>query len=52
MANLIGTADMVRTRLAAFADAGVNTLRLSTGGDTWPERTAALEKAMDLIKRT
>jgi len=52
MANLIGTADMVRTRLAAFADAGVTTLRLSTGGDTWPERTAALEKAMDLIKRT
>ncbi|MBT7333513.1 MAG: LLM class F420-dependent oxidoreductase [Gammaproteobacteria bacterium] len=52
MANLIGTADMVRTRLAAFADAGVTTLRLSTGGDTWPERTAALEEAMDLIKRT
>jgi hypothetical protein len=29
----------------------VNTLRLSTGGNNWPERTAALEAAMDLIQR-
>ena len=52
MANLIGTEKMVASRLHAFADAGVTTLRLSTGGETWPERTAALEVAMDLIKRT
>ncbi len=52
MANLIGTRDMVKDRLKAFADAGVNTLRISTGGTTWPERTAALEEAMDLIKGT
>ena len=52
MANLIGTEDMVKARLKAFSDAGVNTLRLSTGGETWAERTAALEEAMDLIKRT
>ncbi len=51
MANLIGTEDMVRERLRAFRDAGVNTLRLSTGGNTWKERTAALEVAMDLVKR-
>lgn len=51
-ANLVGTEDMVKERLQAFAAAGVNTLRLSTGGETWPERTAALEEAMDLIKRT
>lgn len=50
MANLIGTADMVKERVNAFAQAGVNTLRISTGGETWPERTAALEEAMDLIK--
>ncbi|MGE0624338.1 MAG: LLM class F420-dependent oxidoreductase [Pseudomonadales bacterium] len=49
-ANLIGTKDMVRERIRAFADAGVNTLRLGTGGQTWPERTAALEAAMDFIK--
>jgi len=49
-ANLIGTKDMVRARIKAFADAGVNTLRLGTGGETWSERTAALEAAMDFIK--
>jgi hypothetical protein len=51
MANLIGTEDMVKQRLQAFRNAGVNTLRISTGGNTWAERTAALEEAMDLIKR-
>ncbi|MDG2277934.1 MAG: LLM class flavin-dependent oxidoreductase [Pseudomonadales bacterium] len=50
MANLIGTQDMVKERLKAFEDSGVNTLRLGTGGTTWAERTAALEEAMDLIK--
>lgn len=50
-ANLIGTEDMVRERLKAYRDVGVNTLRLATGGTTWPERTAALEEAMDLIQR-
>ncbi len=51
MANLVGTEDMVRERLRAFRDAGVNTLRLGTGGETWKERTAAVEVAMDLINR-
>ena len=51
MANLIGTEDMVKARLKAFRESGVNTLRLGTGGTTWEERTAALEEAMDLIKR-
>lgn len=50
-ANLIGTKDMVRSRIKAFADAGVNTLRIATGGETWSERTAALEAAMDFIGR-
>ncbi len=52
MANLVGTEDMVAARLKAFAEAGVNTLRLATGGETWEERTAALDAAMDLVKRT
>ncbi len=51
LTNLIGTEDMVKERLNAFANAGVNTLRISTGGDTWPERTAALDAAMDMINR-
>ena len=51
MANLVGTEDMVKERLGAFRNAGVNTLRLATAGNTWPERTAALEEAMDLIHR-
>lgn len=49
--SLIGTEDMVKERLRAYRDAGVSTLRLSTGGGTWAERTAALEAAMDLIRR-
>jgi F420-dependent oxidoreductase-like protein len=50
-ANLIGTEDMVRQQLKSYREVGVNTLRLSTGGETWPERTEALEAAMDLIAR-
>ena len=49
MSNFIGTQSMVEERLKAFKDAGVNTLRISTGGSTWKERTAALEEAMDSI---
>jgi F420-dependent oxidoreductase-like protein len=52
MSSLIGTEDMVKARLKAFRDAGVNTLRLATGGETWAERTVALEAAMDLVKRS
>ena len=52
MANMVGTEEMVAERLRAFSNAGVNTLRLSTGGETWQERTAALEVAMDLVNRT
>lgn len=49
--NLIGTEEMVRARLRAYRDAGVNTLRLSTGGSNWKERTDSLAEALDLIKR-
>ena len=51
MSNFIGTQSMVEERLDAFKAAGVNTLRISTGGSTWKERTAALEKAMDSISK-
>ena len=51
MSNFIGTQSMVEERLEAFKEAGVNTLRISTGGSTWKERTAALEEAMDSISK-
>ncbi len=49
--NLIGTEEMVRERLRAYRDAGVNTMRLSTGGSNWKERTDSLAEAVDLVKR-
>lgn len=51
LTNLIGTEDMIRERLRAFRDAGVNTFRLATGGEGWKDRTSALEEATDLIQR-
>ena len=51
LTNLIGTEEMIRERLRAFRDAGVNTFRLGTGGESWKERTTALEEAVDLIQR-
>ena len=55
MANLTPenflTEDMVRARLRAYRDAGVNTLRLSTGGKDWKARTESLAVAVDLVKR-
>ena len=51
MSNFIGTQSMVEERLDAFKAAGVSTLRISTGGSTWKERTAALEEAMDSISK-
>ena len=38
LTNFIGTETMVRERLRAFRDAGVNTIRLGTGGGNWSER--------------
>ena len=49
--NLIGTEAMVKARLRAYRDAGVNTLRLSTSGKDWKARTESLAAAVDLIKR-
>jgi alkanesulfonate monooxygenase SsuD/methylene tetrahydromethanopterin reductase-like flavin-dependent oxidoreductase (luciferase family) len=48
-ANLIGTEEMVRARLRAFRDAGVDVLRLSSPGRSSKERIAQLERDLDLI---
>ena len=49
-AYLIGTEDMVRARVRAYADAGVDCLRLAPQGRTPAERIAHLEMAIDLIE--
>jgi len=47
--NLIGTRDMIIDRIKAYAAAGVTTLRISTSGQNWRERTETLAEATDLI---
>ena len=49
-AYLIGTEAMVRDRIRAYADAGVNCLRLAPQGRTAAEQIAHLEMATDLIR--
>ena len=51
MGNFIGTEDMVRERLRAYRDVGVDTISLGTSGSTWKERTATLEEAVDVVRR-
>ncbi len=48
--NLIGTEAMIRDRLRQYRDAGVTSMRLSTSGKNWRERTETLAQAIDLIK--
>ncbi len=48
--NLIGTEAMIRDRLRRYRDAGVTSLRVSTTGKNWRERTETLAQAIDLIK--
>lgn len=47
--NLIGTREMVVERVKAYAEAGVTTLRITTSGKNWRERTETLAEATDLI---
>lgn len=47
--TLIGTEDRVRDRLAAWADAGVTTVRLYPAGDTPSDRLDTLARALDLL---
>lgn len=47
--NLIGDEAMVKDRIAAYHDAGVNTLRLNVTGRELSTRIANLEQAVDLV---
>ena len=46
----IGTEEMVRDRIRAYADAGVNCLRIGARGTTPSEQIASLEQSVDLIR--
>lgn len=48
--TLIGTEDMVRTRLGVWRDAGVDTVRLYPAGDTLDTRLTTLARALDLVR--
>ncbi len=48
--SLIGTEEMVRERIGVYKSAGVDTLRLHTGGKSFKEQIGALEQAMDLVR--
>ena len=48
--NLIGTKEMICERLRAYRDVGVSTMRVSTNGNDWKERTDTLAEAIDLVK--
>ncbi len=48
--NLIGTEEMVRERLRAYQQAGVNTLQVNPDGETLDERLANLARLIELVK--
>ncbi|MET7993500.1 LLM class flavin-dependent oxidoreductase [Amycolatopsis sp. NPDC005232] len=49
--TLIGTEDMVRTRLRVWRDAGVDTVRLYPAGDSLEARLSTLGRALDLVRQ-
>jgi alkanesulfonate monooxygenase SsuD/methylene tetrahydromethanopterin reductase-like flavin-dependent oxidoreductase (luciferase family) len=48
--TLIGTEDMVRARLRAWRDAGVDTVRLYPAGDTLTARLNTLARGIELVR--
>ncbi|MGO9385556.1 MAG: LLM class flavin-dependent oxidoreductase [Mycobacterium sp.] len=48
--TLVGTEEMVRSRLAVWRDAGVNTVRLYPAGDTLDAKLATLGRAIELVR--
>jgi alkanesulfonate monooxygenase SsuD/methylene tetrahydromethanopterin reductase-like flavin-dependent oxidoreductase (luciferase family) len=50
-ANLLGTEQMVRERLAVYRRAGVTTLRVDPAGTTLDARVTTLARLMELVKQ-
>ena len=48
--TLIGTEDMVRARLRAWREAGVDTVRLYPAGDTLTARLDTLARGIELVR--
>jgi hypothetical protein len=48
--TLIGTEDMVRARLRAWREAGVDTVRLYPAGDTVAARLDTLARGIELVR--
>jgi F420-dependent oxidoreductase-like protein len=48
--NLLGTADMVRSRIAAYRAAGITTLRVEPAGETLDQRLATLGRLLELVR--
>jgi F420-dependent oxidoreductase-like protein len=47
--SLLGTPDMIKERMRAYRNAGINTLRLAPEGGSLAERLTTLGQAMDLL---
>lgn len=47
--NLLGTDDTVRDTLAKFADAGIDTLRVTLTGNDTDEKLASLARLLELL---
>lgn len=50
--TLIGTEERIRTRLAVWRDAGVDTVRLYPAGETLDAKLATLGRAIELVRET
>ena len=49
--NLLGTESMVRQRIRAYRDAGVDTLRIDPSGDDLSDRLDTLGRAIELVRQ-
>ena len=49
--NLLGTESMVRQRIRAYRDAGVDTLRVDPSGDDLSDRLDTLGRAIELVRQ-
>ncbi|ORA12568.1 LLM class flavin-dependent oxidoreductase [Mycobacterium asiaticum] len=50
--TLIGTEERIRTRLAVWRDAGVDTVRLYPAGETLDAKLSTLGRAIELVRET
>lgn len=49
--NLLGTEEMVKERILAYRDAGINTLRVAPEGESLDDRLETLGRTLDIVKQ-